>query len=154
MSFREILVDGDLILQKKLGWWAFGKWHNWRNLSEELRLLYQHEIAAQQHYQDTKRLRIVADGNIKERKESMQIGLMDNSEVCFRTPVETSILEQRDGITYKFDRGGNQKQNNSGKNNQQGNSGQKGGGDNTSGQGNKQGTKGGGGQRVVNYHFH
>lgn len=105
--YREILSDSDLILQRKVGF-LFGKWVNWRNLDEELRALRLHEKSAEDHYKQMQYLRTIAEGNIRDRKEMLQVHLMDNSDAAFNLKVETSILEQRDGVKYNFGKQGNQ----------------------------------------------
>lgn len=123
-QYREIISENDLILQRRNSW-LFGTWMNWRNLDEELRVLREHEVAAFDYAHKMQRLRVIAQGNIKTRKEWLQANLIENSDAVFHTPVETSILEEREGVKYPWPNN-NKRGNNGGNNNNQGHGKQKG----------------------------
>ena len=101
MAYREIICECDLILQRQKSW-LFGRWENWRNLDEELRALREHEHKAFEHAHNMQRLRVIASGNIRARKEWLQANLIENSDAAFHVPVETSILEERDDVKYQW----------------------------------------------------
>lgn len=121
-EFREIVANGDLLLQKR-SWWLFGdKFLNYRNLSEESRLLKEHMDQAYMRYKELQRLYIIASKNVQTDTETIGMYKIDNSEVEVSVPSDFSILEERDGIKYSFSKGnssGNAKQNNGNGNNQQ-----------------------------------
>lgn len=103
-EFRKIIADGDLILQQKGRWWwpLESNWLNYRNESEEVRLLKQHMDNAFMHYKELQRLYIVAQKNVQTDLQLLQMNQVDNSELEYRVPCELSILEERDGIKYSF----------------------------------------------------
>lgn len=108
-SYRKILADGDLILQKKGCILFGGSWKNWRNLSEESRLLKEHMDSAFMKYKQLQHLYVVASTNVKHDSETLQLHGMDNSCVELRSLAEQSLLEEREGVKYRF--GGNNNQN-------------------------------------------
>lgn len=128
-GYRKILADGDLLLQCK-GRWLFGDWQNYRNLSEEARLLKGHMDAAYMQYKHLQHLYIVASTNVQNDIDFINMYQLDNSEAVWIVPHETSILEEREGVKYSNGnnkgKGGNQNQNNGnggGNNNGNGNGG-------------------------------
>ena len=119
MSYRKIISKGDLVLTYK-PWYSLGKYVPFRNLSEEVRLLKEHQEKAGSKYRDLSRLYAVASANIADELETLQLFLLDNSDVDFESSMDTSILEEREGIRYNFNRGGNNKKgSSSNKENQQ-----------------------------------
>jgi len=119
MSFRKAISDGDLILNHK-PWYSFGKWTPYRNLSEEVRLLKGHQDKALSKYMELARSYVVASTNVADELETLQVLLLDNSEAYFETDIDNSILEEKEGIRYNFNRGGNnKKESSSNKENQQ-----------------------------------
>lgn len=107
-EFRKVIADGDLLLQSRGLWWPFGpKWENYRNESEEVRLLKQHMDEAFMNYKRLQHLFTVAQTNVKTDMQLLQMHKVDNSEVEYLIPHELSILEERDGIKYKSSNGNN-----------------------------------------------
>ena len=107
-EFRKIISDGDLLLQSRGVWWPFGpKWENYRNESEEVRLLKQHMDNAFMAYKNLQHQYTVALKNVQTDMQLLQMHKVDNSEVEYLIPHELSILEERDGIKYKSNNGGN-----------------------------------------------
>jgi len=138
MSYRYVMASGDLVLQRQASW-LFGRWHNWRNLDGEVRSLKKHLKAAEDHYHTLLYMNAVAEGNVRDWKEMLQVQLMDNSEAAIPVKFDTSILERRDGVKYNFGKGkgngGDNQNNQKQKQNQQN---QQKGGDKSSGKGRNQ----------------
>jgi len=119
MSFRKVISDGDLIITHK-PWYSFGNWTPFRNLSEEVRLLKVHQEKAMTKYRDLSHSYMIASANVADELETLQVLLLDNSEAYFETDIDNSILEEKEGIKYSFNRGGNNKKgSSSNKENQQ-----------------------------------
>lgn len=119
MSFRKIISDGDLVTLNK-PWYSLlfgGKWEHHRNLSEEVRLLGEHVEAAKAKFIELQRLHVVAKKNVGDDLETLQILLLDNSEAFFESSIDSSILEEREGVKYNFGNHGNNKKGNSSSNN-------------------------------------
>lgn len=107
-EFRKVIADGDLLLQSRGFWWPFGpKWENYRNESEEVRLLKQHMDNAFMAYKGLQHQYTVALKNVQTDMQLLQMHKVDNSEVEYLIPHELSILEERDGIKYDSNKGGN-----------------------------------------------
>lgn len=107
-EFRKIIADGDLLLQQRGFWYPFGpKWFNYRNESEEVRLLKQHMDNAFMAYKQLQHQFSVAQKNVQTDMQLLQMHKVDNSEVEYLIPHELSILEERDGIKYNSNKGGN-----------------------------------------------
>jgi len=147
-EFRKIIADGDLILQQRNMLWPFGpKWFNYRNESEETRILKQHMDNAYMQYKEMQHLFTVAQKNVQTDMQLLQMHKVDNSEVEYLIPCELSILEERDGIKYSGNGKQNGKQNGGNNQNQGGNNNQGGGGQNNGNGNNQQNqSKKGGGQ--------
>lgn len=148
-EYREILADGDLILQRKSGWLFGSKWINWRNLDEEVRVLGELKAEAYKIAHEYERLEVIAKANIRDRKDTLSLYLLENSDAEFHTGVETSILEQREGVKYNFGKG---KGHNGGGNNQ--NQGGKGNGQNNNQNNNNKGKGQQGGKVERHIHIH
>lgn len=148
-EFRKVIADGDLLLQQRGFWWPFGsKWDNYRNESEEVRLLKQHMDTAFMRYKELQHLFTVAQVNVKTDMQLLQMHKVDNSEVEYLIPHELSILEERDGLKYKSHNNGGKGGGNGGGSNQNQNQNQNNGqGNNQQNQSKKQ--KGGTGRSIT-----
>lgn len=113
--YREIISDGDLVLMHK-PWYSLGKLLPYRNLSEEVRSLKVLEEKALSKYLELSRLHTIASTNVAEKLETLQILLLENSDAYFESGVDNSILEQKEGVRYNFNRGSNNKKGSSSSN--------------------------------------
>lgn len=109
--YRKIISKGDLVMLHK-PWYRLlsNRWEPYRNLSEEARLLKEHRDNALSKYLDLSRSCVIASTNVADELETLQLLLLDNSEAYFEASVDNSILEEREGVKYNFNRGGNNKQ--------------------------------------------
>lgn len=115
--YRKIISDGDLMLMYK-PWYSLlsDKWVPHRNLSEEVRKLQNHKEKALSKYKELEHLHVIASTNVADELETLQLFLLDNSDAYFETGIDNSILEEREGIKYNFNRGRNNKKGNSSSN--------------------------------------
>lgn len=106
--FRKVIAEGDLVIEHK-PWYSFGQYTMYRNLSEEVRYLKQHEEKARAKYLDLAQTHVIAKTNVAAELETLQILLLENSEAYFEVSVDNSILDKREGLRYNF---GHSNQNN------------------------------------------
>jgi len=134
--FRKVISSGDLILEKSY-WWSLGKFVPYRNLSEEVRCLRKLEQDAMVKAKTLSYKRNVAEKNVQDELDTLQIFLINNSKASFLQDVEQSILEEREDVNYHVKQDNNKKDSSSNKDqNKQGNNG---GGNNSNGGENSKG---------------
>lgn len=96
--YREIIHDGDVILQRR-EWWTLGLYIGWRNLSQEVRNLKNLEQDKRINYEDAKQLRVIAECNVSSKKSNIKRILGNNTQVIFFSD-DNSILDKWDGVSY------------------------------------------------------
>lgn len=137
--FRRVIENGDLILEKSSAW-SLGVFRPYRNLSEEVRKLKKLEQDAMAKASYLRHQRNIAECNVRDELESLQLFLLENSKGAWYSDIEQSILEERDGVVYKKD------DNKQKGNNNQGNQGTKDSSNKDSNNQNKQGNDQAGGK--------
>lgn len=119
-EYRYSIAGNDLIMEEGTGFGPLKTWSFYRNLDEEARTAWLNYEDAKEKAERLRCEAIVASTNVRSDKELLQLGLCHNSDYVLTVPIETSILETRDGVKYNLKQGGSggNKGGNGGGNNQ------------------------------------